>query len=73
DRLHALRLATPVDSPEPCESPTVAAAGTARNSPCPCGSGVKYKRCCGHHAPPVMRSSPPRTRLTDECRGSNSG
>lgn len=21
--------------------------GTARNSPCPCGSGKKYKRCCG--------------------------
>jgi hypothetical protein len=19
-----------------------------RNWPCPCGSGVKYKRCCGH-------------------------
>ncbi|WP_444814782.1 SEC-C metal-binding domain-containing protein [Variovorax flavidus] len=18
-----------------------------RNEPCPCGSGVKYKRCCG--------------------------
>ncbi|MBM3811243.1 MAG: hypothetical protein FJW20_06355 [Acidimicrobiia bacterium] len=21
-----------------------------RNSPCPCGSGRKYKRCCGAHA-----------------------
>ncbi len=21
-------------------------AGTPRNAPCPCGSGVKYKRCC---------------------------
>jgi hypothetical protein len=21
--------------------------GTARNAPCPCGSGRKYKRCCG--------------------------
>jgi hypothetical protein len=20
-----------------------------RNSPCPCGSGRKYKHCCGHH------------------------
>jgi hypothetical protein len=19
-----------------------------RNAPCPCGSGAKYKRCCGH-------------------------
>jgi hypothetical protein len=22
-------------------------SGTARNTPCPCGSGKKYKRCCG--------------------------
>jgi hypothetical protein len=21
--------------------------GVARNAPCPCGSGRKYKRCCG--------------------------
>jgi hypothetical protein len=21
--------------------------GTSRNAPCPCGSGKKYKRCCG--------------------------
>ena len=24
-----------------------AMSGTGRNSPCPCGSGRKYKRCCG--------------------------
>ncbi|CAI7753120.1 unnamed protein product, partial [Closterium sp. NIES-53] len=24
-----------------------AAAAPARNNPCPCGSGKKYKRCCG--------------------------
>jgi MFS family permease len=23
------------------------AAAVGRNSPCPCGSGLKYKRCCG--------------------------
>lgn len=22
---------------------------TGRNEPCPCGSGIKYKRCCGGH------------------------
>jgi uncharacterized protein len=22
-------------------------AATGRNDPCPCGSGKKYKRCCG--------------------------
>ena len=35
--------------PEAPESP----AQTPRNAPCPCGSGQKYKRCCGvaAHAP----------------------
>jgi transposase-like protein len=26
----------------------------ARNAPCPCGSGLKHKRCCGAEAPPVL-------------------
>lgn len=26
----------------------------ARNAACPCGSGEKYKRCCGKEAPPVL-------------------
>ena len=28
-------------------SPTTKSSGTGRNAPCPCGSGRKYKRCCG--------------------------
>ena len=28
-----------------------------RNSPCPCGSGIKYKRCCGHNAPPILNKA----------------
>ncbi|MCX7425553.1 MAG: SEC-C metal-binding domain-containing protein [Planctomycetia bacterium] len=28
-------------------SPTKDRPGTGRNAPCPCGSGRKYKRCCG--------------------------
>jgi len=24
---------------------------TARNEPCPCGSGKKYKQCCGKSGP----------------------
>jgi uncharacterized protein YecA (UPF0149 family) len=28
-------------------SPTKTQPGTGRNSPCPCGSGRKYKVCCG--------------------------
>ncbi|MCW9089383.1 MAG: YchJ family protein [Gammaproteobacteria bacterium] len=27
--------------------PPVAAAKVGRNDPCPCGSGKKYKKCCG--------------------------
>jgi uncharacterized protein YecA (UPF0149 family) len=27
---------------------------TPRNSTCPCGSGQKYKRCCGVHSPAVL-------------------
>jgi hypothetical protein len=27
---------------------------TPRNALCPCGSGAKYKRCCGTNAPPVL-------------------
>ena len=26
----------------------------ARSAPCSCGSGLKYKRCCGKDAPPVL-------------------
>ena len=33
----------------PAPSPVV-----GRNSPCPCGSGKKYKRCCGVNAPPIL-------------------
>ena len=40
-------------APEPFEtidsksSPVVNTDKVGRNSPCPCGSGKKYKRCCG--------------------------
>jgi hypothetical protein len=27
---------------------------TPRGAPCPCGSGEKFKRCCGRNAPPVL-------------------
>jgi hypothetical protein len=28
-----------------------------RNAPCPCGSGDKYKRCCGRYAPSVLQQA----------------
>jgi hypothetical protein len=51
--------------PPPAEAPGTAvgsfckpadrpASGTPRNAPCPCGSGVKHKRCCGKSAPPAL-------------------
>jgi SEC-C motif-containing protein len=33
-----------------------------RNAPCPCDSGLKYKRCCGAAAPPVLAASPGAAR-----------
>ncbi len=33
-----------------CEKPKL----IPRNANCPCGSGTKYKRCCGKNAPPVL-------------------
>ena len=30
---------------------------TPRNADCPCKSGLKYKRCCGKDAPPVLNQA----------------
>jgi uncharacterized protein len=35
----------------PAESPRRAAPKVGRNEPCPCGSGKKFKRCCGNPPP----------------------
>ena len=29
------------------KAPAVSGKGVGRNDPCPCGSGKKYKNCCG--------------------------
>jgi len=41
------------NSPEEATSHTVVRQGpkVGRNDPCPCGSGKKYKKCCGASAP----------------------
>ncbi len=36
---------------EPESPATPAPATIPRSAPCPCGSGAKYKRCCGINAP----------------------
>ncbi len=33
--------------PPPVETIKNADGGLGRNDPCPCGSGKKYKKCCG--------------------------
>jgi hypothetical protein len=43
---HAGHVSAP-DEPEPMDAPPAAAAKAGRNDPCPCGSGKKYKKCCG--------------------------
>ena len=42
----ARRAEQPVawDAPQPATNPH---RGVGRNDPCPCGSGKKYKKCCG--------------------------
>jgi preprotein translocase subunit SecA len=35
------------EQPEPAKSPEPSAKKVGRNEPCPCGSGKKYKKCCG--------------------------
>jgi hypothetical protein len=53
-RMTTLASTKPVDP----ATPKLASFCTPRNAPCPCGSGAKYKRCCGTDAPPVL-SAPP--------------
>ena len=42
-----VRLLDPTRPPPPEGYPAKPPAASARNDPCPCGSGQKYKKCCG--------------------------
>ena len=48
-----------VESVESVENAASAPSQTPRSARCPCGSGLKYKRCCGTHAPPVLNRTAP--------------
>ena len=48
-----------VESVESVESATSSPSQTPRSARCPCGSGRKYKRCCGANAPPVLNRKVP--------------
>jgi len=43
----ALRQSLEAESEPQRLAPVKSAARVGRNDPCPCGSGVKYKKCCG--------------------------
>ena len=45
--------APPATQPPPSQTES-AADSFARNAPCPCGSRLKFKRCCGRNAPGVI-------------------
>jgi hypothetical protein len=48
----ALRASTPpTDNPSVSAGASPSATPAARNAPCPCGSGLKHKRCCGAASP----------------------
>jgi hypothetical protein len=50
---------SPAHTPEPPATKRTQSEPTQipRSQPCPCGSGVKYKRCCGINAPAVLNSA----------------
>ena len=53
--LQKLRASAQPNAKPPFTIPTQSALGqTPRNSPCTCGSGLKFKRCCGKGAPAVL-------------------
>ena len=44
---------------------------TGRNDPCPCGSGLKYKKCCNKRSIPLVEVIPsvPKRKATRLCGG----
>ena len=43
----AVDLVQPAARPAPSPGNTARTAKVGRNAPCPCGSGKKFKKCCG--------------------------
>lgn len=40
----------------PAKQTQFPAPATPRNAPCPCRSGLKFKRCCGRNAPALLKA-----------------
>jgi hypothetical protein len=49
-------FATPPDTKRTQSAPLIIPRNP-RNQPCPCGSGIKFKRCCSSTAPPLLRKA----------------
>ena len=45
--IYHARIVKKDERPREREAVPVGARTTGRNDPCPCGSGKKYKKCCG--------------------------
>jgi hypothetical protein len=65
NQIKAIFTAPPPELPD---EPNSAPAPTPRSAPCPCGSGEKYKRCCGKNAPAVLENMRNRVNSGEECR-----
>jgi len=50
DRVLGALAASPESPASPKPQPVVVGAKVGRNDPCPCGSGRKYKKCCGRES-----------------------
>jgi hypothetical protein len=46
-----------INRPLPTLPPEKLGSFCARNAPCTCGSGIKYKRCCGTGAPAILNQA----------------
>ena len=49
EKMERKRVANPQDTSDK-QQPVVKKKKIGRNEPCPCGSGKKYKKCCGRNA-----------------------
>jgi len=47
EKMKRKRVANPTDTERKPQKPIVKGKKIGRNDPCPCGSGKKYKKCCG--------------------------
>jgi hypothetical protein len=46
-----------INRPLPTLPPEKSGSFCARNAPCTCGSGIKYKRCCGVGSPGILNNA----------------